>query len=162
MYFKNFQKIYYDYNINGEKELKVVTDITKNVRFRKEVLSNISAYDYYDIKDGETPEIIAEKIYGNPEYHWIIMLANDKYDYLSDFPLDTHKLEKFITDKYGDKVYGIHHYENGKGLVVDSSYPGAVSISNYDYEIRINESKRKIKIVSKDIINLILTNLSNL
>jgi hypothetical protein len=162
MYFKNFQKIYYDYNINGEKELKVVTDITKNVRFRKEVLSNISAYDYYDIKDGETPEIIAEKIYGNPEYHWIIMLANDKYDYLSDFPLDTHKLEKFITDKYDDKVYGIHHYENGKGLVVDSSYPGAVSVSNYDYEIRINESKRKIKIVSKDIINLILTNLSNL
>jgi hypothetical protein len=162
MYFKNFQKIYYDYNINGEKELKVVTDITKNVRFRKEVLSNISAYDYYDIKDGETPEIIAEKIYGNPEYHWIIMLANDKYDYLSDFPLDTHKLEKFINEKYGDQVYAIHHYENDKGLVVDSSYPGAVSVSNYDYETRINESKRKIKIVSKDIINLILTNLSNL
>jgi len=162
MYFKNFQKIYYDYNINGEKELKVVTDITKNVRFRKEVLSNISAYDYYDIKDGETPEIIAEKIYGNPEYHWIIMLANDKYDYLSDFPLSTHELEKFINEKYDDQLYAIHHYENGKGLVVDSSYPGAVSVSNYDYETRINESKRKIKIVSKDIINLILTNLSNL
>lgn len=77
MYFKNFQKIYYDYTINGEKELKVVTDITKNVRFRKEVLFNILTYDLYDIKDGETPEIIAEKIYGNPEYHWIIMLANE-------------------------------------------------------------------------------------
>jgi hypothetical protein len=162
MYFKNFQKIYYDYTINGEKELKVVTDITKNVRFRKEVLSNILTYDLYDIKDGETPEIIAEKIYGNPEYHWIIMLANDKYDYLADFPLDIHKLEKFITDKYGDQAYAIHHYENDKGLVVDSSYPSAVSVSNYDYETRINESKRRIKIVSKDVINLILTNLSNL
>lgn len=163
MYFKDFNKIYYEFDINGQRELEVITDITRNVRFRKDILANITIYDEYDIMDGETPEIIAEKAYGNPNYHWIIMLVNERYDYLTDFPLPIYQLEKFIKDKYGDgNVYATHHYVNDKGFVVDSSYPGAVPVSNYEYEDRINESKRRIKLVSKDIIDTILKNFKEL
>ena len=88
MYFKEFPEFLYDFRYTPhETKTAIVKDITRNVRFRKEVLNNIAVYDEYDIVDGETPEIIAEKIYGNPEYHWIIMLANQRYDYLTDFPL---------------------------------------------------------------------------
>jgi len=163
MYFKDFDKIFYDFNINGESKLEVITDITRNVRFRKEILANITIYDEYDIMDGETPEIIAEKVYGNPNYHWIIMLVNERYDYLTEFPLPIYQLEKFIKDKYGDaNVYATHHYINENGFVVDSSYSGAISVSNYEYEDRINESKRRIKLVSKDIIDTILKNFKEL
>lgn len=163
MYFKNFDQLFYDFEINGKRDLKVITDITKNVRFRKEILSNITIYDTYDIMDGETPEIIAEKVYGNPAYNWIIMLANEKYDYVTDFPLSTHSLETHIKNKYGaSHVYDTHHYINDAGYIVHSSYPGAIAVSNYQYEDNLNESKRRIKVISPSIIDIILKNFEDL
>lgn len=114
MYFKDFPKFLYDfkYGTTDDVKMSVVTDITRNIRFRKEVLENYSLYDEYDIKDGETPEIIAEKVYGNPNYHWIIMLANQRYDYISDFPLDQHALDQHIKDKYNPTLTSSNWYIN--------------------------------------------------
>ena len=64
MYFNEFPNIYYSFKINGKDKFVLIKDITQNVRIRKEILANITLYDEYDIRDGETPEIIAEKIYG--------------------------------------------------------------------------------------------------
>jgi hypothetical protein len=119
MYFSAFPKIYYDFPNadNSDTFLKVLTDITANVRIRKNILEDITLYDEYDIKEGETPEIIAERIYGNPEYHWIIMLANQRYDHLNDFPLTSAELYEYVVDKYGvDNINNVHHYERD-GLV---------------------------------------------
>ena len=114
MYFSNFPKIVYDFDLSTGTDYKIVTDITRNVRFRKQILENISLYDYYDIAEGETPEMIAEKIYGTPYYHWVIMLANQRYDYVNDFPLSQLELDAHIDKKYGDKKYQVHDYkENG-------------------------------------------------
>ena len=101
MYFKEFPKFYYDFKGNdGKTELRLVRDITRNVRFRKEILSNITVFDEYDIQDGETPEIIAEKVYGNPNYHWIIMLANERFNYVYEFPLEETTLARAITTEF--------------------------------------------------------------
>ena len=158
MYFKDFPSFLYDFKYGNTTKTSVVVDITRNVRFRKEIFANVAFYDEYDIIDGETPEIIAEKLYGNPEYHWIIMIANGIYDYLTDFPLSEVSLEKHISDKYGSNRYATHHYVNDEGFVVNSNSPGAVSISNDDYERTINESKRRIKIISPELVNTILRN----
>lgn len=163
MYFTKFDKIYYDFEIKGKRELHIITDITRNIRFKKEILANITLYDEYDIKDGETPEIIAEKIYGNAKYHWIIMLANERYDYLNDFPLSTYNLEQHITQKYGaGNEYDTHHYIDLKGYIVDQWNSEATSVSNYQYEDDLNESKRRIKIISPDLISVVLKNFNNL
>jgi len=134
----------------------LMKDITRNIRFRRDVLANVTVYDEYDIVDGETPEIIAEKMYGNAEYHWIVMLANDRYDYRNDFPLTYTDLQRYIEDKYGQEADGIHHYKDTRGYFVDSDFPGAVSVSNRQYEDELNESKRRIKIISAGLINTIL------
>ena len=73
-----------------------MTDITSNVRLRKEVLSNITLFDLYDIKDGETPDIIAHKVYGNSNLHWTIMIANEKFDLNNDWPVHYQVLEENI------------------------------------------------------------------
>lgn len=162
MYFENFPKFAYDFDINGQRKVMIISDITRNVRFRKEVLANIALYDEYDIKEGETPEIIAEKIYGNSEYHWIIMLANEKYDNIGDFPLTQIALTKYITDKYGaGNEYETHHYENSKKHIVNSDDPEAYAVSNTEYEERINESKRRIKIISPQLIETIIKQYSD-
>ena len=152
----------YSYTINGKTEYKLVKDISQNVRVRKEILESITLYDEYDIRDGETPEIIAEKVYGLPEYHWVVMLCNERYNYVDDFPLSQYELEKHITNKYGANVYGIHHYVNSAGYIVDSSVSGAVSVSNYQYETDLNESKRRIKLISPALLNTILKNFKDI
>lgn len=157
MYFEGFPKFVYDFDIAGERKALIITDITRNVRFRKELLSNIELYDEYDIIDGETPEIISEKIYGSAQYHWIIMLINEKYDYINDYPMTYPVLQKFVEDKYGEgNADSTHHYINAKGFIVNSDAEGATPVSNMQYEEQVNESKRRIKVVSPKIIQKVI------
>jgi hypothetical protein len=158
MYFEDFPNFLYEYNINGKSTALLVTDITRNIRFRRDVLANVTVYDEYDIIDGETPEIIAEKIYGNAEYHWVVMLANNKFDYTNDFPLRSPILENFIQQKYGDSADDIKYYIDANGFIVDSTASGAVSISNRQYEEKLNESKRRIRLISPKLLDVILKN----
>jgi hypothetical protein len=144
--------------IKKETKAFAMTDITRNIRFRRDILSQITVYDEYDIIDGETPEIIAEKVYGNAQYHWVVMLANDIYDYKADFPLTQMALDKFVEDKYGEYADAVHHYEDADGYIVNSDASGAVSVSNRQYEELLNESKRRIKLISKDLIATVLQN----
>ena len=111
MYFANFPKIVYDFDTSNGTDYKIVTDITQNIRVRKKILENITLYDYYDIAEGDTPEIISEKIYGTPYYHWVIMLVNQRYDYVNDFPLSQVELDNYLDQKYGDKKYHVHDYK---------------------------------------------------
>ncbi len=161
MYFKDFPNFLYDFKYGDILKTSIVTDITRNVRVRKEILSSVTIYDEYDIEDGETPEIIAEKIYGDAKYHWVVMLSNDAVDYLTDFPLEEHKLVKVIQDKYTN-INAIHHYENSDGFVVNSDDPDAYPVSNNEYERRLNETKRRIKLVSPKLLNTILKNFKDL
>lgn len=134
MYFSQFPKIYYDFPTADGKDttLQILTDITVNMRVRREILQNITLYDEYDIKEGETPEIIAEKYYGNPELHWTIMLANDRYDYHNDFPLSTQELYENSIAKYGkDNLDQVHHYKKD-GLIVQGQ--GLLSITDEVYQ----------------------------
>jgi hypothetical protein len=156
MYFKKFPNIVYEYNVGGESVLKLVSDITTNVRFRKSILENITLFDEYDIQEGETPEIIADKVYGNATYHWVVMLCNQRYDYAEDFPLSYGVFQEYVKDKYGDDLYAVHHYEKD-GFVVLSDVIGAELVTNYDYEDRLNESKRRIKLISPALLANILT-----
>lgn len=129
MYFSQFPKIYYDLPVTSTTDttLQILTDITINVRIRKQILENITLYDEYDMKEGETPEIVAEKYYGNPELHWAIMLANERYDYHNDFPMSTQELYENTIAKYGaDDLNQVHHYEKD-GLIVQGQ--GLLTVS---------------------------------
>jgi hypothetical protein len=120
MYFKDFPQFLYDFNYGDKIKTSIVRDITRNIRFRKEILENVTLYDEYDIIDGETPEIISEKFYGTPEYHWVVMLANGKYDYRADFPLPEAVLQKHIADVYNPTLHSSDWYwtTNTDGVVL--------------------------------------------
>lgn len=163
MYFRNFNNILYDFEINGERKLTLVKDITKNVRIRTAILSNLTLYDEYDIREGDTPEIISEKVYGSPEYHWVVMLCNQKYDWIADFPLTQPEMDKFLTQKYGSgNEDAIHHYVNNDGFEVSSDDAEATSVSNRTYEDDINEEKRRIKLIAPSLLFKILNSFDEL
>ncbi len=167
-YFENFPTIAYPFVINGKTELRIVKDIALNVRFKTEILDNISLYDTYDIQDNETIEQIAEKLYGDPNLHWILMLCNQKYDFYNDYPMSDVQLESYVKQKYGEFasndhhiLFGELHYENENGQIVDG--PGGpldLPVTNYEYEFKINESKRRIRVISKTLIPQILNEIT--
>lgn len=162
-YFTKFPDIYYNFTIGGVEQTKVLKDITHNVRVISNVLNNVLVYDYYNIVDGETPEIISEKFYKTPYYHWLIMIVNQRFDYIADFPLAQYQLEKYITQKYGvGKENLIHHWQTSQGYIVDQTVSGATSVSNRDYEVSTNENKRKIKIINPSLLPQILQQFKNL
>ena len=81
MYFDSFPIIQYG---STDGTIKTATNLLRRVAIRSKVKTNASLFDTYDIKSGETPEIIADKFYDDPELHWVIMLVNNVTDrYLS-------------------------------------------------------------------------------
>tara|TARA_B100001093_G_scaffold505510_1_gene562970 strand:+ start:1201 stop:1731 length:531 start_codon:yes stop_codon:yes gene_type:complete len=164
MYFGNFRKIGYSLD---KKYFKSVTDLMSRVKIRDGILDNITLYDKYDVKSGETPENIAFKHFGNPDLHWVILLTNNIQDRYYDWPMSESDFELFIKDKYSNPD-GIHHYEitqssgkqSGNGpddyshkIEVNSTVSGATSVSNREYEQRLQDKKRLIKLLDNRFVD---------
>ena len=173
MYFKKFDKIQYGFD---KENFKSVTDIMKRVKVRDKVLDNITLYDKYAVVSGETPETIAFKLYGDPELHWVILLTNNIVDRYYDWPMSEQEFEVFITDKYSEPG-GIHHYEitqssgkqTGNGptdyshkVEVNSTTAGATSVSNREYEQRLQDQKRQIKLLNPSFLSTFLSEFNSL
>ena len=99
-YFNFFPKTLYSAN-NASLGLDTVTNITARFGFEATLKENSAAFYKYDIRDGDTPEIIATKYYDSPERHWIVLMFNDIYDPQFDWPLDERNLITYIDTKIG-------------------------------------------------------------
>ena len=174
MYFSKFPKILYDIKQDGTS--KVVTDIFRRIKVREKIKDNISLLDKYDVGEGETPETVAFKIYGDTNYFWIICLMNNVVNRFYDWPLDEFVFQQYVADKYSNPD-GIHHYEvtqssgkqSGDGpadyshkLEVNSDHSGAQSVSNREYEDRLQDQKRQIRILSPQYLNAFEEEFTNL
>ena len=160
MYFQNFPTIPYD--SVGDGELKGVTNILRRVGIRAKVKANTMLYDTYDVRNGETPESIAFKLYDDAELHWVILLVNDITDRFHDWPMTEAQFLQFIKDKYTN-VDAIHHYEisqeSGDTAVKinigtsNTDYPTATAITNYEHEQEVQDAKRKIRLLDPSYIS---------
>lgn len=148
----------YSLSTGSTVDVFVATDFLRRVKVDDINILNTLSYDEYDIQDGDTPEIVADKIYNSPDYHWVILIANEIIDPRFDWPLSTDALRSYITDKYGQgNEYAVHHYENTSGDTVHVSYSGLkTSINNTEYEELINESKRRIRLIKPQFVSMFI------
>ena len=161
MYFKNFPTIIYDAVGNGE--FKDVKNLLRRVAIRAKVKTNALLYDTYDVKEGESPESIADKLYDDPELHWVVLLVNDVTDRYHQWPLNYSQFNQYIADKY-DNIDGVHHYElaqssgntdtkievyNNSALYSGDQdfYSTATTITNREYEETQQDQKRQIRLL---------------
>ena len=108
MYFANFPLIVYD--SVGDGNFKIVTNLLKRVAMRTKVRTNTLLFDTYDVKEGETPEMIADKLYDDSELHWVILFVNNITDRYHQWPMNFGQFNTFIADKYSN-IDAVHHYE---------------------------------------------------
>ena len=163
-YFEKFPKgIYSNDNITS----KQVTDIFKRVKIRDKIINEASLYQEYDVPNGERPEDTAMKHFGDPQYHWVILMTNAGHDGFYDWPLDFRAFESFVDTKYSNPD-AIHHYEKVQSsgptksndyshmIEVNSNESGAQSVSNREYEQRIQDQRRKIKLLNPGFLPVLL------
>lgn len=113
-YFSNFPYIGYSLNETPQPgELLWVTDIFRRTAPITNLLKNRQLFYRYQIVDGETPEMIAGRVYGSAKYHWVVNILNNITDPLLDWPKDYSNLVAYINETYGSiasAAGSIHHY----------------------------------------------------
>ena len=165
-YFNEFPII--DYNLSGVNgNTTKVTDIFRRVKVRNKIASNVSLFDKLNVPEGDKPEDIAYKAYGDADYFWVVCLMNNIVNRYYDWPLDEYNFQRYVEDKYSNPD-GIHHYEitqlSGKQtsdgpsdyshkLEVNSDTAGAQSVSNIEYERRLQDQKRQIQLLRPEFLD---------
>jgi hypothetical protein len=157
-YFSKFPLMAYD--MKGDQNYKLLPDILRRVKLRTGIRTGSFLFDNYDVKDGERPEDIAFKLYGDAEYHWVVLMSNNITDRYYQWPLTQPQFAEYLTDKYGaGSEDAVHHYEktqdSGPTSSRDNSHlvecneddENPAIISNRQYEQRKQDEYRQIRLL---------------
>jgi len=191
-YLPNFDyvnRIPSEQNISSFTEVK---NLFKRVKLSNDLFQNLTNFTKYQVVGDERPDNVSEKIYDTPNYDWIILLSNNIINIQDEWPMSNRTFELYMNKKYGvENYYNVHHYESievkdssqsftvlKKGLEVPSDYSitffdGAlgkestitdtnISVSNYEYETRIQDNKRSIFLLRPDLIQTAIKEIKSL
>ena len=172
-YFTQFPLIAYD--MKGDRNYKLLPDILRRVKLRSGLRSGAFMFDNYNVKDGERPEDVAYKWFGDAQLHWVILMTNNITDRFYQWPLSQPQFQEHITDKYGaGNEDAVHHYEivqdSGPTTSTDFSHlvecnedaDNPAIISNRDYEYRKQDEYRQIRLLDKRFLDSFLEEFDNL
>lgn len=158
-----------------------IKNLFKRARLREDFLDVFSAFEKYSIVGDERPDNVAEKIYKDSGYDWLVLITNDIQNVRTDWPMSQSDFNKFLTEKYtSEELNQIRHYETNevrnslgelilpKGLIVSpdftfrysdsgqiKTYSSLLSVSNFEYETRLNEEKRNIFIIRPEFVRTV-------
>ena len=126
-YFRQFPKLPYDFDRNGIKQN--VVDIYRSARPLKAYLDDLNAYSFYEIKNGERPDIVSQRLYGTTQYYWTFFVINDfLHDGLAAWPMSQEKLHAYMAQEFEGVVITTNPEvdETGDPGVI-SSYPNSLA-----------------------------------
>lgn len=169
-YFSFFPQMSYE---GADKNKKTVVDIFKRAKIvNLDKIVKSSVFYTYTIQDGERPEHIAERYYGDTQYYWLILYANDIVNIYAQWPRSYREFENYIISKYGSLELAqstLHHYEREDGeWTIGVTYTDldeikeSTAISVFDYEYQLNEDKKEISIIKSDYLKQIINEMNKI
>ena len=175
-YFSRFPMMIYD--VKGNDNYKLLPDILRRVKQKAGIKAGQFIFDSYDVMNGEKPEDIAFKWFGDAQLHWIILMTNNITDRYYQWPMTQPQFAEFLTDKYGaGNEDSAHHYEvtqdsgrtSGQGpndyshkVEVNSDTDNATTITNREYEERQQDKYRSIRLLNQRYVNDFISEFDNL
>ena len=163
-----------------------VKNIFRRVKIRDDLQSSFTVFNKYEIPMGSRPDMVAEELYGVASFDWIVLTVAGILNVRNEWPLSNRDLYNYSLDKYGDSINSNRFFETTevkdssgrlilpKGKVVDSNFtipkPGeptatlnpVTGISNYEYEVRLNEEKRNIFVLREEYLQEFLSDMRDL
>jgi len=169
-YFDRFPLMAYDVAADGN--YKLLPNILKRVKLRSGLRSGSFLFDSYDVQDGERPEDIAFKLYGDAELHWVVLMTNNITDRYYQWPLTQPQFQEHLEDKYGaGNEDAVHHYEktqdsgrtssNGPNdyshlVECNSDEENPSIITNRQYEQRLQDKYRAIRLLDPRFLDMFI------
>ena len=168
-----------------------VKNIFKRGTIREDIFENLSFFTKYNIIGDERPDNVADKIYNDPNLDWVILLSNNIINVYEEWPMPERAFDRYLMDKYGsfENINAIKHFEteevkNSSGVVIVKAgliVPERFSISyfdenldeqifrsdianpitNYQYEVKIEEKKRTIFLLKGQYLQLLFDDIES-
>ena len=163
-----------------------VKNIFRRAKLRDDLQNNFTVFDKYEVPMGARPDTVAEDLYGSAQFDWVVLTVAGILNVRNEWPLSDKDIYDYSFDKYGESLNSVRFFEtkevkdtNGrlilpKGKVVDSNFtipkPGeptatlnpVTGISNYEYEVRLNEEKRNIFVLREEYLQEFLSDMRDL
>lgn len=143
-FFTQFPKIQYDINADGIKT--EITDMFRHVDVKESFIDNITTYTWYEIKDGERPDIVSNRLYGTPDYYWTFFVLNESLKQgLNTWPKSYRQFELMLEQDYSKysalvfipRQYPVaRKYENSFEMV---NYFGGLDLSTGNIKVRTRD-----------------------
>ena len=98
---------------NSTTDFIVIKNIFRRSKLFDFLQGNVTLFNKYVINDGDRPDTIAEKLYGDSELDYIIVLVAGITNITHEWPLQDYQIYDYTLNKYGSeaKMNDIHHYE---------------------------------------------------
>ncbi len=76
--FKNFPEIQYTLSTG---KIVTIKDFFRKSTIEQDSVNSVISYTFYEIQDGERPDVVADRLYGDSDLHWTFFLVNDMDNY---------------------------------------------------------------------------------
>ena len=128
----------------SESDFVVAKNFFRRYKINDDVFQYAVFFKKYTIKEGERPETLAEKIYGNQFYDWVILLTNNMVNAQYDWPRTNYEIYKMVEEEFDDPYSEISHYKIKEtighyqaGLHVDKTFYDNTHKLNIDGSVQI-------------------------
>ena len=163
-----------------------VKNLFRRIKLREDIFQDSTVFEKYQIRGDDRPDNVANQFYGRPDYDWIVLVSNNIVNIQTEWPMPQNTFDSFILNKYGtyQNANAVRHYETREvkntqgvvivpaGQIVDKGYSYTyyeefqqafvdtgditVEVTNYDYELKIEEAKRNISLLKRRYLPVIL------
>lgn len=160
-----------------------VKNLFRRVKLREDFFTSFVNFTKYKVIGDERPDNVAEKVYGNPDLDWVVLVCNNIIDIKNDWPMTELDLNNYLNEKYTpQQLTQIHHYETidwrdyenqqiiAPGKIVDENFTVEYlvgnqikkvspikSVSYFEWEVSKNDEKRNINVVDQNVLSLIIS-----
>jgi len=176
---------------NSSSDFVRSKNLFKRAKIRDDFFSTATVFDLYSIIGDDRPDNVAQKLYGDSELDWVVLLSNNIINIRDEWPMSQYDLERYLDNKYSqEQLSEVHHYETKEvktdfgmlllqeGLWVDANYTfkftdddevktlsGAnilTSVSTYQFEIQKNDSKRNIYALRPNFLQTVFSDMRDI
>ncbi len=185
-YFRELPNIEYQSFLNdstSSKDYILVKNLFRRTKLRDDLLNVVTLFNKYQIPDNSRPDLVAEELYGSPDYDWVVLISAGIINIRDQWPLSDKDLYEFALKKYGNDLTEIKHYETIEvrdandrlilpaGKIVDPNFSipkpdkkdldinPVAGITNYEYEVKKNEEKRTIYLLKREYLQQFLNDM---
>lgn len=87
-------------NQSSNEDYTLVRNIFRRAKINERIANYATAFNYYQIREDQRPDEIAELVYGDPQLDWVILITNNIINLPAEWPLDNNSFYDYLLDKY--------------------------------------------------------------